>query len=65
VGETDNHMELKPNGDELDASWPESGSWPMDSDRLQWFDHNADNPPFIKALAEVRQLLRSEKPSNS
>jgi hypothetical protein len=23
---------------------------------LQWYDHKADNPPWIKALAEVRQL---------
>src|SRR5882672_10756913 len=30
------------------------------SDPLQWFDHNADNPPFIKALAEVRQLAPRE-----
>ena len=21
---------------------------------LKWYDHNADNPPWIKALAEVR-----------
>ena len=21
---------------------------------LNWYDHNADNPPWIKALAEVR-----------
>ncbi|XSC43541.1 hypothetical protein ACF1BQ_037355 [Bradyrhizobium sp. RDT10] len=21
---------------------------------LRWYDHNADNPPWIKALAEVR-----------
>jgi hypothetical protein len=30
------------------------------SDPLQWFDHNADNPPFLKALAEVRQLAPRE-----
>jgi hypothetical protein len=30
------------------------------SNPLQWFDHNADNPPFIKALAEVRQLAPRE-----
>jgi hypothetical protein len=30
------------------------------SDPLRWFDHNADNPPFIKALAEVRQLAPRE-----
>lgn len=23
---------------------------------LQWYDHNADNPAWIKALAEVRHL---------
>jgi hypothetical protein len=34
-------------------------SLPM-SDPLQWFDHNADNPPFIKSLAEVRQLAPRE-----
>jgi len=30
------------------------------SNPLQWFDHNSDNPPFIKALAEVRQLAPRE-----
>jgi hypothetical protein len=30
------------------------------TDPLQWFDHNADNPAFIKALAEVRQLAPRE-----
>ena len=25
---------------------------------LKWYDHNADNPPWIKALAEVRHGLR-------
>lgn len=24
------------------------------SEPLRWYDHNADNPPWIKALAEVR-----------
>src|SRR5258708_23200695 len=27
---------------------------------LEWYDHNADNPPWIKALAEVRQLAPRE-----
>jgi len=28
---------------------------------LNWYDHNAkDNPPFLKALAEVRQLATRE-----
>jgi hypothetical protein len=27
---------------------------------LQWYDDNADNPPWIKALAEVRQLAPRE-----
>jgi len=27
---------------------------------LEWYDRNADNPPFIKALAEVRQLAPRE-----
>jgi hypothetical protein len=27
---------------------------------LKWYDHNADNPPWIKALAEVRQLACRE-----
>jgi hypothetical protein len=27
---------------------------------LQWYDHNADNPPWIKALAEVRHLACRE-----
>jgi len=27
---------------------------------LQWYDHNADNPPRIKARAEVRQLAPRE-----
>jgi hypothetical protein len=30
------------------------------SNPLQWFDHIADSPPFIKALAEVRQLAPRE-----
>ena len=25
-----------------------------------WYDHNADNPPWIKALAEVRHLACRE-----
>jgi hypothetical protein len=27
---------------------------------LQWYDDNADNPPRIKALAEVRRLAPRE-----
>ena len=27
---------------------------------LKWYDQNADNPPWIKALAEVRQLATRE-----
>ena len=27
---------------------------------LQWYDKNADNPPWIKALAEVRQQATRE-----
>ena len=27
---------------------------------LQWYDDNADNPPWIKALAEVRRLAPRE-----
>jgi hypothetical protein len=27
---------------------------------LKWYDHNADNPPWIKALAEVRRLAPRE-----
>ena len=23
---------------------------------MKWYDHNADNPPWIKALAEVRRM---------
>jgi hypothetical protein len=26
----------------------------------RWYDHNADNPPWIKALAEVRHLATRE-----
>jgi hypothetical protein len=29
-------------------------------DGLKWYDHNADNPPWIKALAEVRHLAPRE-----
>jgi hypothetical protein len=29
-------------------------------DGLEWYDHNADNPPWIKALAEVRHLAPRE-----
>jgi hypothetical protein len=27
---------------------------------LKWFDDNVDNPPWIKALAEVRRLVPRE-----
>lgn len=27
---------------------------------LQWYDANADNPPWIKALAELRQRATRE-----
>ena len=27
---------------------------------LTWYDHNADNPPWIKALADVRALACRE-----
>src|SRR4051794_33554381 len=27
---------------------------------FEWYDHNADNPPFLKALAEVRELAPLE-----
>jgi hypothetical protein len=27
------------------------------SEPLKWYDRNADNPPWINALAEVRQRL--------
>jgi hypothetical protein len=27
---------------------------------LEWYDHKADNPPWIKALAEVRRLAPRE-----
>ena len=30
------------------------------SKSLEWYDHNAANPPFIKSLAEVRQLAPRE-----
>jgi hypothetical protein len=26
-----------------------------------WYDHNADNPPWIEALADVRRLSRYNK----
>ena len=29
-------------------------------ERAKWYDQNADNPPWIKALAEVRQLAPRE-----
>jgi hypothetical protein len=29
-------------------------------DPLVWYDDNADNPPWIKALAEVRRLAPRE-----
>ena len=32
----------------------------MPTDPLRWYDHNADNPPWIKALAEVRTLACRE-----
>jgi hypothetical protein len=30
------------------------------SEPLKWYDDNADNPPWIKALAEVRRLAPRE-----
>jgi hypothetical protein len=30
------------------------------SEPIKWYDHNADNPPWIKALAEVRHLACRE-----
>jgi hypothetical protein len=32
----------------------------MVRDPVRWYDHNADNPPWIKALAEVRRLAPRE-----
>jgi hypothetical protein len=32
----------------------------MSREPPQWYDHNADNPPWIKALAEVRHLAPRE-----
>jgi hypothetical protein len=32
----------------------------MSREPLQWYDHNADNPPWIKALAEVRRRATRE-----
>ena len=32
----------------------------MPSDPLRWYDPNAANPPWIKALAEVRMLACRE-----
>jgi hypothetical protein len=32
----------------------------MSHNPLKWYDHNADNPPWIKALAEVRMLACRE-----
>jgi hypothetical protein len=28
--------------------------------QLRWYDHNADNPPWVKALAEVRNRATGE-----
>ena len=30
------------------------------SEPLKWYDHNADNPPWVKALAEVRRRATRE-----
>ena len=27
---------------------------------LRWYDHNTDNPPWIKALADVRRMATME-----
>jgi hypothetical protein len=29
-------------------------------DELRWYDHGVDNPPWIKALAEVRRMATLE-----
>jgi hypothetical protein len=33
---------------------------PMSHEPLQWYDDKADNPPWITALAEVRQRATRE-----
>src|ERR1700730_5114334 len=37
-----------------------SGRGEVMREPLQWYDHNADNPPWIKALAKVRRLAPRE-----
>jgi hypothetical protein len=32
----------------------------MSREALKWYDPNTDNPPWIKALAEVRRLATRE-----
>jgi hypothetical protein len=32
----------------------------MSREPPKWYDHNADNPPWIKALAQVRHLAPRE-----
>ncbi len=32
----------------------------MQHDPLRWYDHNADNPPWLKALAAVRDRAARE-----
>jgi hypothetical protein len=32
----------------------------MPHEPIKWYDHNADNPPWIKALADVRRQASRE-----
>lgn len=32
----------------------------MPHEPIKWYDHNADNPPWLKALAEVRDRATRE-----
>jgi hypothetical protein len=32
----------------------------MSREALKWYDPNADNPPWIKALADVRHMAARE-----
>lgn len=51
LDESDNHMELEPDGDELDASWPESGvkaTNPMEDD-----EDGADDEPSLGSTGHL------------
>jgi hypothetical protein len=61
LDETENHMELEPNGEELDASWPESGrkaEHPLEDDE-------GDTPPKMTGMPNGASASLSVTPAST